>query len=90
MHDLSGLLDHRSLIDTDRYSSRTERSDIGSLTDRICEETYRSSLLVLIIIVLREAPQLDFLLDCRIPLKSLHSDKVHIMQAHKAQEPATE
>ena len=52
MDDLTCLLDHRCLIDSHRNSSSLESCDIGRLADRVCEEAHRSTLLVLIFIII--------------------------------------
>ena len=86
MNDLTGLLDHWGLVNSDWYCRSLECCDVRSLADRVCEESYRRALLVLILVLitLREASELDFLLYGRITLETLDCNKVHIIEGKLA------
>jgi len=75
--DLSGLFDHRKLVFAHRYDVCLESSNIGSLADRICKETYRDAGL--------EAAHLNLTFYRRVTLQAGNGYQVAVVKSQFSQ-----
>ena len=83
VHNFPCLLDHRLLVFSCRHRGGLESRYVGSLADRIGEESHWYALLVLVVVlgrIVRETPHQNLRFYGRIPLEPLHCHKVHIIE----------
>ena len=77
VHDFAGLLYHRHLILAGRNRGRTERRDIGRLTDWICKESNRNARF--------KIAHLNFRLYRWIALQTRYGNQIHIVHGQLGQ-----